>query len=194
LPVSQFRGFAIIDEFAPVVFVNGADAKAAWVFTLLHELAHLWIGESGVSDATPQPNDPTEVLCNAAAAEILVPGEEFASEWDELSSVDVSDRIERLRHHFKVSALVIARRALDRNLIVRDLYNSIYSVARKGGSVSSGGDFYATLGARNGKRFSRTVATLAQAGELGLRQAGRLLNTTPSNVLNYFDRHHAIPA
>jgi len=194
LPVSQFRGFAIIDKFAPAVFVNGSDAKAAWVFTLLHELAHVWLGESGVSDAVPKPNDPTEVLCNAAAAEVLVPTEEFLRGWNERPNVDDVVRIEILRRHFKVSALVIARRAIDRGLITRNLYNSIYAAARKEGSSSSGGDFYATLGARNGKRFADTVSTLAQAGDLGLRQAGRLLNTTPSNVLNYFDRRHAIPA
>ena len=194
LPVSQFRGFAIIDKFAPAVFVNGADAKAAWVFTLLHELAHVWLGKSGVSDATPKPNDPTEVLCNAAAAEVLVPADQFLRAWNEQSNVEGIVRVDILRRHFKVSALVIARRALDRGLITPDLYNSIYAAARKEGSGSSGGDFYATLGARNGKRFAETVSTLAQAGDLGLRQAGRLLNTTPSNVLNYFDRRHAIPA
>jgi hypothetical protein len=79
LPVSQFRGFAIVDPYCPVVFVNGADAKAAWAFTLLHE------------------------------------------------------------------------------------------------------------------RFADTVAQLAYSGELGLRQAGRLLNTTPSNVINYHERR-ALPA
>ncbi|CAN5409802.1 XRE family transcriptional regulator [soil metagenome] len=194
LPVSQFRGFAIIDKFAPAVFVNGADAKAAWVFTLLHELAHVWLGASGVSDAAPKPNDPTEVLCNAAAAEVLVPAKEFSRAWNEQALLDSSERIDVLRRRFKVSTLVIARRALDHGVITRELYNSIYAAARKAGSASSGGDFYATLGARNGKRFADAVSTLAQSGDLGLRQAGRLLNTTPSNVLNYYDRRHAVPS
>lgn len=194
LPVSQFRGFAVVDNFAPAVFVNGADAKAAWLFTLVHEVAHLWLGESGVSDAAPKPNDPIEVLCNATAAEVLVPAEDFMRAWNDNDSLGDLARIETLRRIFKVSSLVIARRALDRGLIVRSVYSAVYDAAKKNGGDSSGGDFYRTLGARNGKRFADTVASLAQAGELSLRQAGRLLNTTPSNVLNYHDRRHALPS
>uniref|UniRef100_UPI0035B26F88 ImmA/IrrE family metallo-endopeptidase n=1 Tax=Hylemonella sp. TaxID=2066020 RepID=UPI0035B26F88 len=194
LPVAQFRGFAIVDPLAPAVFVNGADAKAAWVFTLLHEVAHIWIGESGVSDAAPGSSAITEVVCNAVAAEILVPLGEFIPRWSALESLPVPARIEALRRDFKVSGLVIARRALDQGLISLELYREIYAAARKAGTESSGGDFYRTLGARNGKRFARTVADLAYAGDIGLRQAGRLLNTTPSNVLNYRDRIRALPA
>jgi Zn-dependent peptidase ImmA (M78 family) len=192
LPVSQFRGFAIVDPYCPVVFVNGADAKAAWAFTLLHELAHIWVGESAVTDSAPQTNHPLEVLSNATAAEILVPAEEFKIRWNALNG-SVQEKLESLRLVFKVSTLVIARRALDEGFTDRGVYASIYEAARRSGSASSGGDFYATLGARNGKRFADTVAQLAYSGELGLRQAGRLLNTTPSNVINYHERR-ALPA
>lgn len=192
LPVSQFRGFAIVDGYAPAVFVNGADAKAAWVFTLLHELAHIWLGESGVSDVAPKSNNRTEVLCNAAAAEILVPQADFMVEWNDREGVADLVRIDILRRHFKVSALVIARRALDRGFVSRAIYSAVYDAARKDGSASGGGNFYSTLGARNGKRFAGIVSDLARAGDLGLRHAGRLLNTTPSNVLNYGDRRNEV--
>lgn len=192
LPVSQFRGFAIVDTHCPVVFVNGADAKAAWAFTLLHELAHIWVGESAVTDSAPQTNHPMEVLSNATAAEILVPAEEFRVRWKALDGT-VQEKLESLRLVFKVSTLVIARRALDEGFIERGVYAAIYEAARRSSSAGGGGDFYATLGARNGKRFSDTVARLAHSGELGLRQAGRLLNTSPSNVINYHERR-ALPA
>lgn len=194
LSVTQFRGFVISDPHAPAVFVNGADAKAAWQFTLAHELAHLWLGDSGISKAQPDSTGhKNEVFCNAVAAELLVPAESFTQQWAEVRNEDPLAAIERLRRHFKVSALVIARRALERNLISQRTYSEIYAAARKA-QGSDGGDFYRTLGARNGKRFAQTVASLAHAGDIGLREASRLLNTTPSNVMNFYDRQRSLSA
>lgn len=77
LDVSEFRGFAISDPLAPVVFINSADAPAARLFTLLHELAHIWVGASGVSNVAPGNSRREETFCNAVAGEFLVPGEVF---------------------------------------------------------------------------------------------------------------------
>lgn len=72
LDVGEFRGFAISDKYAPVVFINIADAPAARLFTLIHELAHVWIGSSGISNVTPSNSRKEEVFCNAVAGEFLV--------------------------------------------------------------------------------------------------------------------------
>jgi len=195
LSVSEFRGFAIADDIAPAVFINGADAKSAWLFTLAHELAHLWIGDSAISDASPKSANHAEIRCNAIAAEILVPAAEFLARWESLTNTPDASRIQQLRRQLKVSALVVARRALDFDFISYDAYSQIYLQTRVADKASgSGGDFYATMGSRNGKRFSKTVAALAMAGELGLRHASRLLNTTPTNVANYHERNQAIPS
>ncbi|WP_263596289.1 XRE family transcriptional regulator [Pandoraea terrae] len=81
LDVSEFRGFAISDPAAPVVFINSADAPAARLFTLAHELAHIWIGSSGISDVSTDNRRSEEVFCNAVAGEFLAPEMEFRNAW-----------------------------------------------------------------------------------------------------------------
>src|SRR5690606_27716606 len=81
LNVREFRGFALTDEFAPVIFVNTSDCPEARLFTLIHELAHIWLGQSGISDSEPTNHHQTEQLCNAVAAEFLVPEPEFTPRW-----------------------------------------------------------------------------------------------------------------
>ena len=186
LAVSEFRGFAISDSIAPVVFINGTDAPAAWLFTLAHELAHIWLGESGVSDAAWKTQNSHERFCNAIAAEFFVPKADFAREWNKAADLDPMGKIESFRRHFKVSTLVLARTALELGLVGQSFYSSIYTAARgKAKNEKSGGNFYATLGTRNSKTLSRRVADLAVSGGISLRLAGRLLNTNPNNVLTF---------
>ena len=195
LSVQEFRGFALSDPLAPAVFINGADAPAAWVFTLAHELAHIWLGESGVSDAAPQASNPQERLCNEIAAEFLVPAEALRRLWAGAEAQSDADRIELGRRRFKVSSLVIARRALVLEMIPHRLYAVIYESAKKSkkGSGEGGGDFYRTLATRNSKKFSQRVASLAVSGNMTLREAGRLLNTNPNNVVKFHVKQNAIP-
>jgi Zn-dependent peptidase ImmA (M78 family) len=109
----------ITDKFAPVVFINGRDYIGAQIFTLAHELAHIWIGQSGIIDPdeaeVPEPHKDTESFCNAVATEVLVPKAEFIPAWETHRHSTSS-----LVKEFKVSEIVLLRRAFELNLITRD--------------------------------------------------------------------------
>lgn len=187
LSVAEFRGFAICNEYAPAVFINGKDAEAAWIFTLAHEVAHIWIGESGVSDI-PSPRDfkssaNIESYCNMVAAELLVPKIEFLSMW-EGGGLEAIDRASR---YFRVSRLVVGRRAYELGKISKDVYGSLYANSFK--SAGSGGNPYATIPVRNSKKVTNAIVKSAMEGSTLMRDAARLLNVTPDTVTNIYKKN-----
>jgi len=181
LSEQEFRGFAINHKFAPVIFINGRDAQVASVFTLMHELAHIWIGVDGVSDVTAYPNNPIEKLCNEIASKILVPNDVFMEQWNGI------DGIGQLAKYFRVSRVVIARRAMDNGLIGREQYEQIASKVVR---IKSAGKptIYQTLPIRNSKKLTSAVIADAMSGNTLLRDAARLLNVKPSTVISFGKR------
>ncbi|MCF1470392.1 ImmA/IrrE family metallo-endopeptidase [Agrobacterium vitis] len=196
LSVSQFRGFTISDKIVPLIFINGADAKAAQIFTLAHELAHVWLGESGISNVhIGETNYGTyralEQKCNQIAAEFLVPTNTINERWQKTHSSEVN--IDLQARYFKVSRIVIARRAYDLGIISENEYKRYYALEIKKWNLDegSGGDFYRTLPVRNGGRFTHSVVNEAVSGRLLLRQAAALLNTQPASIIKFHSRRQA---
>lgn len=176
LDVGEFRGFALSDDYAPLVFINAADAKAAQMFTLVHEVAHLWLGESGVSDVNPHSAQASERYCNTIAAEVLVPREEFLRTWN--SATDPREEAQRVARQFRVSSLVILIRALDVGALSHAQFDGVYSAEQSQFEPSAagiGGNFYYTQGSRLGKRFPRAVITSAIEGRTTYKEAFQLL-------------------
>lgn len=177
----EFRGFALSDPLAPLIFINAADTKAAQMFTVAHELAHLWLGESGVSDtqAASQPHHAVERWCNAVAAELLAPLDLIRREYDAKAAIPLE--IQRLARRCKVSTLVVLRRIFDLGHLPRDTFWSLYhNEAERLRSLmddrdTSGGNFYATQQSRLSDRFARAVILSAQEGHTLFRDAFRLL-------------------
>lgn len=186
LNVDEFRGFALADDLAPLVFLNGADSKAAQMFTLAHELAHIWLDESGVSDpeAGNSPEQGIEKWCNQVAAELLMPLDELRQVYEPGSSV--AAEIQRLARLFKVSTLVALRRLFDAGFIDQTTLWQCYrkEVERIRGleRSSGGGDFYRTLGARTGKLFARAILSSTLEGQTLFQDAFRMLGVRKTST------------
>lgn len=193
LDVEEFRGFALVDELAPVVFVNTQDVPPAQIFTLVHELAHLAIAVEGISNA-PVVKDGAvrlraeEELCNRVAAELLLPQQEFEAAWD--PGLSLVDNAGKLAKRFKLSRMVVARRAFDAGLVSAKAYWPFMrrqldeARARKDEQREreGGPDFFTLVKVRNGKAFTAEVVRAVRAGELLYRDAARLLGVRPSHV------------
>lgn len=178
LDPEEFRGFVLADPLAPLVFINGADTKAAQMFTLAHELAHLWLGQSAVSDAQAAsvPNLAVERWCNRVAAELLVPLDLMRDAYDATAQLRIE--VDRLARRFKVSTLVILRRIHDAGGLTQDDLWLAYDqeLARlRARPKGSGGDFYLTLGARVSKRLARALVVSTLEGRTSFTESFRLL-------------------
>ncbi|GIP48999.1 DNA-binding protein [Paenibacillus sp. J53TS2] len=192
LSVQEFRGFVLVDNYAPIIFLNSSDGKAAQMFTLAHELAHIWFGKSAIFDLEVlQPADnETEVACNSVAAEFLVPESDLLKYWPLIKLEQY--RFQKLARHFKVSEIVAARRALDLGLIDRgeffEFYTEYVQRVTQVTQDSSGGDYYRTQGSRIGRRFAETVITAAREGNLLYRDAYRLTGMTGKTFTEFTNR------
>jgi len=178
LDAREFRGFSLVDALAPLVFINGTDTKAAQMFTLAHELAHIWLGESGVSDSDVgfSPRQDIEQWCNRLAAELLVPIDALKQTYN--AATELHKEIARLARHFKVSTLVILRRIYDIGGLDQNEYWDLYEMELERLLAiprGKGGNFYLTLAARVSTRFARALVISTLEGRTLHRDALGLL-------------------
>ena len=194
LDVEEFRGFALCDNHAPLIFVNGADAKSAQMFTLAHELAHLWLGLSGSGLSGFQgifpDGDEVEIFCDRAAAEFLAPEAELRAFWPDIKRV--SSPFEALARHFRISPIVAGRRAMDLHLVSRssffEFYERYIQQEHEKSQRSDSGSFYNNQNARVGKRFAMRVIRAAKEGRIGFRQAYDLTGLNGGAFQEYASR------
>ena len=193
LDPDEFRGFAIADALAPVVFVNGADTKSGQMFTLAHELVHIWAGQSALSN--PQPREihanASEQWCNSVAAEILVPIAAMRAAFDRCA--ERHTEMQRLARLFKVSTLVILRRIYDIGALGRDAFWDAYDdelarLRNLNTSGMGGGNFHLTEAVRVSKRFARAIVTSTVAGQTLYRDAFRMLGFSRMETFREFGR------
>jgi len=196
------RGFCLDDELAPFIFINSKDAQRARIFTLIHELAHLFLGVSGVSNMLDArravtPNQRLEVFCNAVAAEVIAPTHRVLAAWRASGSGPVRDRILAISRGLLVSEEVVARRLLDLGEITHDLYASLrreynaswaeYAAARKS---KGGGSYWRNHAKRLGTAFIDSVLQAHRDGIITTRDAGALLSVKVGHLRSLADAGH----
>ena len=194
LDVEVFRGFALADEIAPFVVVNPKDSAGARCFTLLHELAHLWLGEPGISGGDPM--DPIEVFCNEVASSFLLPTEELAAFRGPYTS-DVgawANAITAFAGTRNVSSSMVAyrlyrRAAMDKTLWLglRELFRGRWLQSqrrqRQQRDTSDGGPSYGVLVRHSlGPGLVELAFRLLASGALTTTKASRVLGVNPRNA------------
>ncbi len=192
----EFRGFALVDDIAPLVFVNTHQTLNGQIFTLTHEFAHVWRGTSGIGneDLRVDGQSAVERWCNAVASEVLVPREELAARYSTVSNLPVPEALDELAHAFRCGTLV-ALQALHRTEIRRfDDFNRVYDeeVARlralSNTRESGGGDHYNNQPFRVGERLSRALVADALEGRTSIDEAMRLMSMKSLSTFDEYAR------
>lgn len=189
LDVEEFRAFTIIDNYAPVIFINSNDSKGGKLFSLLHEFVHVCLGENDLFNdrySIGKNVSQVETICNSVAAEIIVPQSLFLEKWRKtIRNNDKKQTISMLADDFKCGQTVIARKALDNKLISQALYEEIARLAVKiyndqrarNKEKNGGGNYYNNLSSRIDKRFFRLLASSVAEGKTLYTEAYRLTHT-----------------
>jgi Zn-dependent peptidase ImmA (M78 family) len=189
LAVEEFRGFAIPDRYAPLVFVNAKDWIVSQIFTLIHEVAHIWLAEEGVSNVEFRTPSTTwrernlEKFCNAVAAEVLVPAKELKSAW---AGNDIPTLLSRMSTRFRVSEVVVLLRARDLGFVSVEQFDQERAKldAKEPTAKGKGGNFFNTFPLRNGRELSSAVLASALNGRLLYHEAARMLGVRVPTLFN----------
>ena len=185
LNVEEFRGFALSDRYAPLIFINTSDSVNARTFTLIHEFVHLLLGNTGVSspESDPDPPNRVEQYCNAVAAEYLIPKKVLIKYCESCAPVDY-EKLYKLASHQRISFAVVVISAFKHRLISKlkfDEFYSQYSAAVKKNRLkakkkSGGPSFEVVVAKRFGLPFIKAVLTEVKYGSLNPSDACHLLS------------------
>jgi Zn-dependent peptidase ImmA (M78 family)/transcriptional regulator with XRE-family HTH domain len=194
ISVEAFRGYAIADPFAPFILINDQDAKTAWSFTLLHEIAHLWLGVSGISGISSEQE--VEKFCNEVASTILLPRADLATLGinDQTPLVTVIEAIGAFAKDRHLSKKLVAYvlftaghirqtswKKIDYELT--SLWNKERQRQRdKGRTKLSGPNYYTVRRHRLGPALLTLVNRSMRSGGITPVKAAKVLGVRPRNV------------
>ena len=193
LDVEMFRGFALSDPVAPFIVINDQDADTAWSFTLLHELAHIWLGQTGISGANAASD--IEQFCNDIAGHFLLPAREIAG-GERLRNAPFEvlvTRINDIAAARQVSCSMVAHKLYRQGFIGRDIWSQLSGLfrqhwinnrraGRNQDQDGKGPNYYVVCRYRVGARLIGLTQRMLADGSLAPSQAAKILGVKSSNV------------
>lgn len=196
LDVKEFRGFSFADSIAPAIFVNGRDTKGGQIFTLIHELAHIYLGRSGVDNplAGAQGLPEVELWCNQVAADVLVPRDDLLENFDADEPLEQS--IQQLVWRYRASGLVVLSQLHTAGVLAWDEYREAWQRERAAAleaiasKDSDGGNYYNNAQLMAGRRFLRTILADVGRGKTTPTEAMSLLETRSLKALRGLTERH----
>jgi Zn-dependent peptidase ImmA (M78 family) len=200
--IAAFRGFALSDSFAPFLVINDRDAKSAWSFTLLHEMVHLSLGQTGVSGAYAEKR--IEKFCNDVASEILLPSSEFKQfRPTSLDFENIKEEISEYAFLKKISSSHIGYRLYREGMIDKGLWKQLSEFyqqqwrfqrdkEKEKNKESQGGPDYYILKKYKLGALVNLAQRFAYSGALTTTKAGLLLNIRPLKVHRLFEMNQPI--
>ncbi|ADG71831.1 XRE family transcriptional regulator [Brachyspira murdochii] len=193
--VKEIRGFAIADKIAPFIFVNSSDTDNAKLFTLIHELVHIFIGETGISNATftdINKQNKIERYCNKVASEILIPKNIFNEYWTNFISGNIEEKISFISSKLPVSKLSILVKAKSFGYIEEDIFNQLFNkfsnVKFQNKILNGQPDPYYIKRNLNTKKFSNYVLDAYCDNNITLKDTCNLLSIKPYKLEKYIKR------
>ena len=179
LSVDEFRGFALVDHHAPLVFINGRDARVGQLFTLTHELVHIGLGTDDIASSRQTSGHRSiERFCNQVTAEVLIPESLLRAE--AVSEIQTVDAIRELAKRFNVSPAAMVFRASDLGILdesVRHAATRLQPSEKRKRSSSGGPDFKVVKRSNIGEPFARAIRQAVLSEQISYRDAYRLTGT-----------------
>jgi Zn-dependent peptidase ImmA (M78 family) len=200
----EISGFCLLDNEFPIIYLNNSTTKTRQIFSLFHELGHLLFHINGISkfdssyiNQLNQPERRIERFCNAFAAELLMPAQDFDAQLLEYRRPD-ERAVVALANRYSVSREVVFRRLRDKELVSQKLYEEKAAewAAQATQKQDNGGNYYATQATYLGEHYLRLVLGKHYQGRLTVEQVAEYLGVKPKNVagLEDFALQGAAPA
>jgi Zn-dependent peptidase ImmA (M78 family)/transcriptional regulator with XRE-family HTH domain len=194
IPVEMFRGFALADNIAPFIIINDQDSPAAWSFTLIHELAHIWLGQTGISGSSSEKK--IERFCNDIASEFLLPSKELRQldVNDDMALNDVMARINSFAKERNLSSSMVAYKLFRQGVISQNKWLRLSKVFRthwnqskseqrvKSKNAAGGPNYFIVRRHRIGNALIDVVKRMMLEGALTTTKAGQVLGVKAKNV------------